>query len=332
MHFGNSAFFIFLSIIPVIILLMYFSANKRKKLLLEFFSLKMQKRLLLNVSHISRSFKDVLLIIVLVLLIFAAARPQWGRKLQIFEEKGLDIVVAMDVSKSMLAEDLSPNRIQRAKNAFVTFLHQLSGDRVGLVLFAGDSFVQCPLTSDYSALEMFASMIDVGIIPQEGTDIASAIDKSIPLFPKETQNKIIVLITDGENLQGDFNSSIKEAKGHNIIIYTIGVGTQKGAPIPIQTESSTKKVYLKDKDNNIVLSKLDVSNLRMIAQKTGGLFFHVSAGEGEIKEILSDINKLEKEKISTKKFSQYKEQYRYFVFIALILLMIEFFVLERKKV
>lgn len=331
MHFGNSVFFIFLIIIPVIILLMYLSAKKRMRLLSRFLSSKMQKKLLLNISHISRSFKDVLLIIVLVLLIFAAARPQWGRKLQIFEEKGLDIIVAIDVSKSMLAEDLSPNRIQRAKNAFITFLHQLSGDRVGLVLFAGDSFIQCPLTSDYSALEMFASVIDVGIIPHEGTDIASAIDKSIPLFSKETQNKVIVLITDGENLQGDFKSKIKEAKDHNIIIYTIGVGTQKGAPIPIQTESHAKKVYLKNKDNNIVLSKLDASNLEMIAQKTGGLFFQVSAGEGEIKEILSDINKLEEEKISTKKFSQYKEQYRYFVFIALILLMIEFFVLERKK-
>ena len=332
MHFGNSIFLVFLIIIPIIIILMYFSSKKRKKLLLRFFSLKMQKKLLLNISHISRTFKNILLIIILVFLIFAAAQPQWGKKLQILEEKGLDIIVAIDVSKSMLAEDLSPNRIQRAKNAFITFLHQLTGDRVGLILFAGDSFIQCPLTSDYSALEMFASMIDVGIIPQEGTDIASAIEKSIPLFAKETQNKVIVLITDGENLQGNFKFQIKNAEENNIIIYSIGVGTQKGAPIPIQKGSSTEKVYLKDKNGNIVLSKLDISNLSMIAQGTGGLFFQVSARQGEIKEILADINKLEKEKIATRRFSQYKEQYHYFVLIALILLIVEFFILERKKV
>lgn len=332
MHFGNSIFLVFLIIIPIIIILMYFSSKKRKKLLLNFFSLKMQKKLLLNISHISRSFKNVLLIIILVFLIFAAARPQWGKKLQILEEKGLDIIVAIDVSKSMLVEDISPNRIQRAKNAFITFLHQLTGDRVGLILFAGDSFIQCPLTSDYSALEMFASMIDVGIIPQEGTDIGSAIEKSIPLFSKETQNKVIVLITDGESLQGNFRTKIRNVKENNIIIYSIGVGTQKGAPIPIQKGSSTEKVYLKDKNGNIVLSKLDISNLSMIAQGTGGLFFQVSAGQGEIKEILADINKLEKEKIATRRFSQYKEQYHYFVLIALMLLVVEFFILERKKV
>ena len=332
MHFGNSIFLIFLVIIPIIIILIYFSSKKRKKLLLRFFSLKMQKKLLLNISNISRSLKNGIWIIAFVFLILAAAQPQWGKKLQILEEKGLDIIVAIDVSKSMLAEDLSPNRIQRAKNAFITFIHQLTGDRVGLVLFSGDSFVQCPLTSDYSALEMFASIIDVGIIPQEGTDLASAIEKSVPLFSKDTQNKVMVLITDGESLQGNFRAQIKKAKENNIIIYCIGVGTQKGAPIPMKNVSSSEKVYLKDGNGNIVLSKLDISNLSMIAQGTNGLFYQVSAGQGEIKEILADINMLEKEKIATRRFSQYKEQYHYFVLIALLLLLIEFFILERKKV
>ncbi|MBC8527042.1 MAG: VWA domain-containing protein [Candidatus Cloacimonetes bacterium] len=330
MHFGNPNFLIFLLIIPIIIFVIYLSRKKRQKLLFRFSSEYMQKRLILNRSQSARVAKNVFFIISLIFLLVAASRPRWGKELQIFEEKGLDIVVAIDVSKSMLAEDLSPNRIQRAKNAFITFLDQLSGDRVGLILFSGRSFVQCPLTSDYSALKMFTSIIDVDIIPEEGTDISSAIKKSLTLFTKETENRVIILITDGENLQGDFKNAVKKAKEENVIIYTLGIGTQKGAPIPLINPQTGGKEYLKDKDGNIVLTKLDFSNLSWISKKTGGLFFQVTTGQSEIKEILFDINKLEKEKISERKYSQYKEQYQYFVFIAFIFLAFEFLILERK--
>ena len=326
MHFGNPNFFVFFIIIPFVILIFYISKKVMEKTISKFVSKSIQKKLFRNVSYPTKSLKNFLLVLCLIFLIFASAKPRWDKKLQIFEEKGLDIVIALDVSKSMLAEDISPNRIQRAKNAFVNFVNQLSGDRVGLVLFSGNSFVQCPLTSDYSALKMFATMIDVGIIPQEGTNIASALEKSISLLAENTKSKVVILITDGENLQGDLQPQIKKAKKKNIIIYNIGVGTIEGSPIPI-SESN----YLKDKEGNIILTKLDVANLQKIANETGGQFFQVSSSQSEIKEMLAYINKLEKEKISSKQFSKYKEQYHYFILIALIILIVEFIIFERKK-
>ena len=326
MYFGNPNFFVFLVLIPIVILIFYFAKKIREKSVSKFASQPIQKKLLKNVSQTAKSVKNFLFILCLIFLVFASARPQWDKKLQILEEKGLDIVVALDVSKSMLAEDISPNRIQRAKNAFINFVNQLSGDRVGLVLFSGNSFVQCPLTSDYSALKMFATMINVGIIPQEGTNIESALEKSILLFSENTKSKVIILITDGENLQGNLNSQIKKAKEKNVIIYNIGVGTLQGSPIPISPSN-----YLKDKNGNIILTRLDVVNLQRIANETGGLFFQVSSAQSEIKEMLANINKLEKEKISSKRFSKYKEQYHYFVLIALIILITEFIIFERKK-
>ena len=330
MRFGNPEFFLFLLIVPIIILLFYLSAQRRKKVFSEFSSPELQKKLITNLSMVSRTLKNILMVAIVILLIIAAARPQWGKKLQILEEKGLDIVVAIDVSTSMLAEDLAPNRIQRAKNSFMTFLDMLTSDRVGLIIFAGYAFVQCPITSDYSALKMFASIVDVGLVPEDGTDIANAIAKANTLFTEETQNRVMVLITDGENLQGDFKEAVKQAKEDNIIIYTLGIGTQKGAPIPLVNPQTGEKEYLKDKEGNIVLSKLDFSNLSWIAKETNGLFFQVSTGQQEIRDILNDISLLEKEKIAERRYSEYKEQYQFFVLFALFLLLIEFILWERK--
>ena len=330
MRFGNPEFFLFLFVVPIIILLFYLSAKRRKKVFSEFSSPELQKKLITNLSMVSRTLKNILMVAIVILLIIAAARPQWGKKLQILEEKGLDIVVAIDVSTSMLAEDLAPNRIQRAKNSFMTFLDMLTGDRVGLIIFAGDAFVQCPITSDYSALKMFASIVDVGLVPEDGTDIANAIAKANTLFTEDTQNRVMVLITDGENLQGDFKEAVKQAKEDNIIIYTLGIGTQKGAPIPLVNPQTGEKEYLKDKEENIVLSKLDFSNLSWIAKETNGLFFQVSTGQQEIRDILNDISLLEKEKIAERRYSEYKEQYQFFVLFALFLLLIEFILWERK--
>jgi len=330
MRFGNPEMLLLLVVVPVIILLFYLSARRRKKVFAVFSSEELRNKLITNLSRISRTIKSILWIVIIILLIIAASRPQWGKKLQILEEKGLDIVVAIDVSTSMLAEDLAPNRIQRAKNSFMTFLDMLTGDRVGLVIFSGDAFVQCPITSDYSALKMFASIVDVGLVPEDGTDIANAIEKTTTLFTPETQNRVMILITDGENLQGDFKEAVKTARENNIIIYTLGIGTQKGAPIPVINHQTGDKEYLKDKEGNIVLTQLDFSSLSWIAKETDGLFFQVTAGQQEIRDILNDISLLEKEKIAERRYSQYKEQYQFFVIFALLLLLIEFILWDRK--
>jgi len=330
MHFGNPTAFFGLLLIPVIILFLLWSKARKKKFTHSFVSEKIEKRLIFNVSTFSKGLQPVLIIIMLMLLVFAAARPQWGKKLEIVEEKAIDIVVAVDVSKSMLAEDIKPNRIKRAKNSFQEFVNGLKTDRVGIILFAGNSFVQCPLTNDYSALNMFASIIEVGLIPQPGTNISSAISNAAELYPKGSQNRVLVLITDGENLQGDIKAQIKKANNNNIIIYAIGIGTTQGAPIPVSKKDANSKSYLKDEEGNIVLSRLDVQTLSTITSQTGGKLYQVTPGGRQIEKILKDINSLEKEKIAQHKYSKYKEQYKYFILLAFIISVILFTLLDRK--
>lgn len=330
MHFANPIAFFGLLLIPSLIILFFVSKKRKQKLTKNFVSHNLQKKLIFNVSGFNQNLTYILVIMIVLFLVVAAARPQWGKKLEIMEERVVDIVVAMDVSKSMLAQDIKPNRIRRARNAFQEFVNGLKSDRVGIVLFAGDSFVQCPLTNDYSALNMFATIIDVGLIPQSGTNISSAVDKSVELYPKGSQNRAMVLITDGENLQGDIDTIINTANQNNIIIYAIGIGTQQGAPIPLQSEDSSSHSYLKDKDENIVLSQLDVNTLSKITHQTGGKLFQVTPGGSKIDDVLKEINDLEKEKVSQHKYSRYKEQYKHFVLVALFLTVILFMLLDKK--
>jgi Ca-activated chloride channel family protein len=264
-------------------------------------------------------------------MILAVAKPRWGKEVQIVKKEGIDIVVCIDVSKSMDAADIQPSRIERAKDQISLFIDQLKGDRIALIAFAGKSFIQCPLTNDYDIAKLFLSLLDTESVQAYGTDIGGAIAEAITLFGEKNKHKIIIVVSDGEDLAQNALSISKEAAKQNAVIYTLGIGSPDGATIPI-TDENGNTVYAKDDEDNIILSKLDINTLSQIAKNGRGRFFPITPQQSEIYAILKNINSFEKNKFDSKEFVRYKEQYKFFVMIALILLLIESLIIVKKKI
>ena len=254
------------------------------------------------------------------------ARPRTGAKLAERNTKGAEIIVALDVSNSMLAQDYSPNRLERAKLSIARLTERLQEDRIGLVIFAGTSFVQLPVTTDYVSAKMFLGSIDTGSIPVQGTAIGDAIRLSIKSFSAQSEkSRVIVVISDGENHEDDAVGAAKQAAELGIKVYTIGVGSAEGQPIPIDGE------LLKDKDGNIVVTRLNEQMLRDIARAGGGAYIHAGGEEFGLNPIIQDIRRMEDEEFGSVVFEEYDEQYMYFFGIALLLFVIEMMIGERKN-
>ena len=253
------------------------------------------------------------------------ARPRTGAKLAEKNTKGAEIIVALDVSNSMLAQDYSPNRLERAKLSIARLTERLQEDRIGLVIFAGSSFVQLPVTTDYVSAKMFLGNIDTGYIPVQGTAIGDAIRLSIKSFSAQSEkSRVIVVISDGENHEDDAVGAAKQAAELGIKVYTIGVGSAEGQPIPMDGE------LLKDKEGNIVVTKLNEQMLRDIARAGGGAYIHAGGEEFGLNPIIQDIRRMEDEEFGSVVFEEYDEQYMYFFGIALLLFVIEMILGERK--
>ena len=253
------------------------------------------------------------------------ARPRTGAKLAEKNTKGAEIIVALDVSNSMLAQDYSPNRLERAKLSIARLTERLQDDRIGLVIFAGTSFVQLPVTTDYVSAKMFLGNIDTGSIPVQGTAIGDAIRLSIKSFSAQSEkSRVIVVISDGENHEDDAVGAAKQAAELGIKVYTIGVGSAEGQPIPMDGE------LLKDKEGNIVVTKLNEQMLRDIARAGGGAYIHAGGEEFGLNPIIQDIRRMEDEEFGSVVFEEYDEQYMYFFGIALLLFVIEMILGERK--
>ena len=253
------------------------------------------------------------------------ARPRTGARLSERKTRGAEIIVALDVSNSMLARDYSPNRLERAKLSIARLTDKLQEDRIGLVIFAGTSFVQLPVTTDYVSAKMFLRSIDTGSIPVQGTAIGDAIRLSIKSFSAQSEkSRVIIVISDGENHEDDAVASAKEAAEMGIKVYTIGVGSPEGQPIPIGGE------LMKDKDGNIGVTKLNEQMLRDIARAGGGAYIHAGGEEFGLNPIIQDIRRMEDEEFGSVVFEEYDEQYMYFFGAALLLLVIEMLIGERK--
>lgn len=254
------------------------------------------------------------------------ARPQIGAKLSERESKGVEVMVCLDVSNSMLAEDYSPNRLERAKLAISKLVDRLSEDRIGLIVFAGNSFVQLPVTTDYVSAKMFLNSISTASVPIQGTAIGDAINTAIRGFSAQSEkSRVIIVITDGENHEDDPVEAAKTAAEMGIRVFTIGVGSPEGKPIPVDGE------LLKDRDGNIVVTRLDEQILAKVAEAGGGAYVRAGNTEFGLNPIVDSIRKMEDEKFSSIVFEEYDEQYMYFFAIALILLVIEMLVGERKN-
>ena len=257
--------------------------------------------------------------------VLGLARPQIGAKLSERETKGAEIMIALDVSNSMLAQDYSPSRLERAKLAISRIVDKLQEDRIGLVLFAGTSFVQLPITTDYVSAKMFLTSIDTQSVPVQGTAIGDAILPCAKSFSAQSdKSRAIVVITDGENHEDDPVAAAREAAEIGIKIYTIGVGSAEGQPISKDGE------LMKDKDGNIVVTRLDEDVLKDIARVGGGAYVHAGNEEFGLNPILEDIQRMEEEKFNSVIFEEYDEQFMYFFAVALVLLVLEMLVGERK--
>ncbi|MCF7919477.1 MAG: VWA domain-containing protein [Candidatus Cloacimonetes bacterium] len=322
MHWGNPNALFLLLILPAGFILIAFTARIRRKAFHKFGDDRFYDFYYQKFSHFRFDLKNIFLLLAMMFLIIALARPQWDREVQIIKKEGVDIVICMDVSKSMAATDIEPSRIDRAKDQISLFIDQLQGDRIAIVAFAGRSFVQCPLTDDYGAARLFLNLLDTETVPVYGTDIGKALQTSLVVFDKEDKHKIIILVSDGEDLEENAIDIATEIRKQGAIIYSLGIGSPEGSTIPIKDESGNT-VYAKDDQGNIIFSKLDVNILTKIAQETRGRFFPITPQQSEIFQILTDIKTMEKKKFDSRQFTRYKDQYHYFVIAALILLLLE---------
>ncbi len=281
MKFANINMLFIIWIAPVLLLVILYGRRKRAKILKKYASSISLKMILSHVSDKRRFIKTVLLLTVCVLISIALSGPQYGYHWQETEQKGIDIFIALDCSKSMLAEDIKPTRLERAKREVFDLLSMLKGDRAGLVAFAGAAFVQCPLTLDYQAFNLFMNTLTPEYLPVGGTDIAGAITAAIEGFPEEEKTeKAIIIITDGENTGGDAIEAAKNAKKDGVKIFCIGVGKAEGIPVPDKNGG-----FKKDKSGKIVLTKLDEKTLREIAILTGGSYVRSVAGDMDLENI-----------------------------------------------
>ncbi len=330
MHWGNKIYLLGLLIVPILIVLLFFVKKRNKTRFLKFSDERFYDFNYGNFSFFYWNLKNALFIGAIFFMIIAAARPQWNKELQIVKKEGIDIVVCLDTSKSMDAQDIQPSRLQRAKDQISLFIDQLKGDRIAIVAFAGKSFVQCPLTDDYGAAKMFLNNIDSDTVPYYGTNIGDALNKAASLFNNSQKYKVVILVSDGEDLEKKSIETAKKLKKKGIIIYSLGIGSPEGSTIPMKNKNGDVE-YAKDNKGNIILTKLDVGTLTKLATVTDGKFYAITPQQSEIFAILKRISTIEKSKYSAKEFIRYKDQYRYFLLVALFLIFVEIFVLYNKK-
>ncbi|MCK5170023.1 MAG: VWA domain-containing protein, partial [Bacteroidales bacterium] len=293
-RFGNQEYLFTLLIIPILILLFGFAQYYKKRALAKFGDMSVIEQLMPFVSKTRPVLKFIFLTVAILALIFALADPQFGSKLEKVKVKGAEIIIAIDVSNSMLAEDIKPNRLERAKQAISKLVDKMENDRIGLIVFAGDSYIQVPVTSDYSAAKMFLSSINTNFVSKQGTAIGSAIDLAMNSFtPESNMEKALIIITDGENHEDDAIKAAELAHEKGIAIHTIGMGSPQGAPIPLQ-KGYGQTVFQKDKDGNTVISKLDQGALQEIASAGGGVYIRANNTQTGLNKLFERINKMEK--------------------------------------
>ncbi len=324
--FAHSQYLLLLLLIPFFFLGLALWMGARRRRLRKLGDEALVNELMPSWSRSKRWVRAVLYSLAFFFFVIGLSRPQIGAKLKEYKVKGAEIMVVLDVSNSMLAQDYSPNRLERAKLAISRITDRLQGDRIGLIIFAGSSFVQLPITSDYVSAKMFLSNISTESIPIQGTAIGDAINTAVKSFSAQSENsRAIIVITDGENHEDDAVAAATQAAEAGVKVYTIGVGSVEGQPIPMDGG------LLKDKEGNIVVTKLDEDTLKEIAQAGGGAYVHAGNDEFGLTPIVNDIKKMQEEEYSSVVFEEYDEQFMYFLGIALALFVLEMLIGERRS-
>ena len=325
-RFANSEYLYLLLLIPVLAIIYALVARRRRHLLAKFGNLELLQGLMPDFSRGRLRLKFVLYLLAFACVVLAAARPQFGSKLREEKSKGIEMMLVVDVSNSMLAEDFEPNRLERTKYAIGKLFEGLHQERVGLVAFAGEPKVQLPITSDYRMAQAFAKRLSPSLVGEQGTAVGKALQLATLSFSSQSeQSRVIVLMTDGENHEDDAVEAARVAKEQGIRIYTIGIGTPEGAPIKIDGE------FVKDEDGQMVVSKLGEQMLEQIASITDGAYVRATKQSIGLEEIVKSINEMEKSELSTVRYEEYNEQYQYLLAVALALLLLESLILSRRN-
>ncbi|HEB69471.1 MAG TPA: VWA domain-containing protein, partial [Desulfobulbus sp.] len=331
LHFAQPSWLVIGTIICTLaFVFLRISAARRRRVLAEFAAPETYDRLTVNVSDTRRRLKDILFLAALACCFTALARPQYGQEWREVRQKGIDILIAVDTSRSMLTRDIQPNRLERAKLAIKDFVGRLQGDRVGLMPFAGSSFLMCPLTTDYSAFTASLDALGPDSIPVGGTDLAEVINKAATLLANEANHKILILVTDGEDLKGDALQAARNAAAQKLTIYTIGVGTPEGELIPDAKNGGQS--FMKDAAGNFVRSKLDAVTLAKIAEITGGLYVPLgNMGQGFTTIYQEKLKLVPKEEHGERMQRHPIERFYWPLALALILLSLDFLISGRKS-
>ncbi len=329
-RFENIEFLYALLLIPVFIVLYFMMVYWKRKAIASLGDTHLIAKLMPQRSTSRPFIKFILVLFAFGFLIIGLTNPQIGSKLEKAQRKGIDLIIALDVSNSMMAQDIKPNRLQASKQAITNLIDKLKGDRIGIVVFAGHAYTQLPITTDYAAAKMFLSSISPDIIPIQGTAIGEAITLSAKSFSENDHNKAIIIISDGENHEGNALEETKNALDLGIRVYTIGMGLPEGGPIPNYVDGQLSG-YKKDKDNNIVTTKLNEVMMQQIAAAGDGYYVRANNSQAGLNRIFEEIDKLEESEFETQVFSDYEDRFQYFIAVALFLLIIEFIIVERKS-
>jgi len=333
-RFAHTEYLYALALLPFLLGLFWWVRILRKRAIARFGNPSLLQRLMPTISKYKVGIKFLLVIGAIAFLVLGLANPQIGTKLEEVKREGVDIMIALDVSNSMKAEDIKPNRLESAKREISRMLEKLQNDRIGIIVFGGESYLHLPLTADYSAARLILSTVDVDVVPIQGTAVGSSIKLAMKSFVAgEKKHKVIIVITDGENHEDDAISAAKDAREEGSFVHTIGMGSPDGAPIPIyQNPASAGPVGFKqDREGKIVLTKLDEAGLQQIADAGGGKYIRATTQQDELDAILKDIESMEKKEFGAKVFTEYEDRFQYFLSAALFLLAMEFFISERKN-
>jgi Ca-activated chloride channel homolog len=330
-RFAHIEFLYMLWLIPAAIILYWYLQKKNSSILENFAGTKLHKILFPSRSILKNWVKFGTTLLAITLLILAIANPQIGTKIEDVKQIGIDVYILLDVSRSMAAEDIKPSRLEKAKYEISNLIQKLQGDRIGLIVFSGDAYIQFPLTTDYSAANLFLNAVDFNSVPQPGTNIGAALELALKSYRYDDETKkAIVVITDGEDHEGNVSSAVDDASSKSVAIYAIGFGSPGGVPIPIYNESHVQVGYKKDNQGSIVLTKLDEEILKSITSKANGKYYRGSNTQDELDAIYNDLAKIEQTEFGSKRITEYEDRFFYFLIPAIFLLIAEFMMTSKR--
>ncbi len=333
MHIARMEYLNLLWLVALLLACLLYSVSRRRKRLERFVSASMAKRLIPDHSRGKSYLRVFFLASFFFFAVLALSRPQWGVRMETVRRTGVDIVLALDISYSMNTEDVSPSRLAKAKAEARGIIERLRGDRIGLVAFSGSAAVLCPLTLDYGAVSLFLDTVNPGSIADPGTSLAAAIKTANGAFiANEKKYKVLIILTDGEDLEGQVDKAAETAREAGVIIYTIGVGTPDGKPIPERDSKGDVVEYRKDPSGQVVISRLDERSLAEIATQSGGRYYRSSTGEGELDQIYSEISGMDKKELESKLVQNFEDRFQYPLSLAVLCLALELWITERRKV